>query len=139
MNDDFDILSGKLSDLDEFCVRQRLARDHAALFPARLALARWRDSSIPALPLPLSPPAGEAPPPRAEWFARFMRDHQAWLDRGGFAQHEELPPLRQPTMWQPPVAAPALATAAPALDAATPAPGARPAADGDVQQCDACN
>ena len=36
------------------------------------------------------------------WFARIGRDHQAWLDRGGFAQHDHLPPLRQPTMWHPP-------------------------------------
>jgi hypothetical protein len=138
VNDDLDILNAKLSDLDALCVRQRLARDHAALFPARLALARWRGSGIPALPMPSSLPASEAIPPRAEWFARFMRDHQAWLDRGGFAQHEELPALRQPTMWQPPLAAPALASASPALDAATPTPGARPAADGDNQQCGAC-
>lgn len=141
MNDDLDILNGKLSDLDALCVRQRLARDHAALFPTRLAMARWRGGGggIPDLPPSLSLAASEAPPPRAEWFTRFMRDHQAWLDRGGFAQHEELPALRQPTMWQPPVAAPALATAAPALDAVTPAPGAGPATDGDIQQCGACN
>ena len=39
---------------------------------------------------------------RAAWFARIGGDHQGWLERGGFAQHDDLPPLRQPTMWHPP-------------------------------------
>lgn len=97
MNNDLDT-HATLSAIDAHCARQRLARDHAALFPTRLALARW---GCGALARP-----EEAAPQRAAWFARIGRGHQAWLDRGGFAQHEELPPLRQPAMWQPPVAAP---------------------------------
>lgn len=113
MNDDLDTASGKHSDLDALCARQRLARDHAALFPTRLALARWRGGCAPAHQQP------EPFPQRAAWFTRIQRDHQAWLDRGGFAQHEELPPLRQPTMWQPPLAAPQADRAGAGL-AATP-------------------
>lgn len=89
---------GTLSAIDVYAARQRLARDHAALFPTRLALARWSSGAVTR--------HEEATPQRAAWFARIGREHQAWLDRGGFAQHEELPPLRQPAMWQPPVAAP---------------------------------
>ena len=44
----------------------------------------------------------DQPQQRLAWYARIGRDHQAWLDRGGFAQHDDLPPLRQPTMWHPP-------------------------------------
>lgn len=63
--------------------RRQLARHHAALFPTRLALARWQHgghlphlhSGFPAL--------------RAAWYGTARRDFQAWLDRGGFTQHED--------------------------------------------------
>jgi len=133
VNDNFDTPSGKLSDLDALCARQRLARDHAAFFPTRLALARWRGGCT------LPPVRSAVSSPRADWFDRVQRDHQAWLDRGGFAQHEELAPLRQPTMWQPPVAAPGLAPGA-AHDGSNPLLAqARPIQDGDARQCGACN
>jgi len=129
VNDHLNTAIGKPLELDVLCARQRLARDHAALFPARLALARWRGVCTS------SAQQTEPLPGRAAWFDRIQREHQTWLECGGFAQHEELPPLRQPTMWQPPVAAPVLASAP--LCATDTQP--RPAADGDVQQCGACN
>lgn len=64
--------------------RLSLARSQSTLFPTRLALARWTTG-------------GDAPhlhsntnaPLRAAWFARAQRDFQAWLDAGGFVQHED--------------------------------------------------
>ena len=97
VNDDLDTTNGKLSAHEAHCARQRLAKDHAALFPTRLAMARWRGGGLPHL-------HGGHPPLRAAWYAHTMRDHQAWLDRGGFAQHDELAPLRKPVMWQAPQA-----------------------------------
>lgn len=95
MNDDLDTPHGKLTPHEVHCARQRLAQAHAALFPTRMALARWCSGSQPLL-------YNDQPRLRSAWFARIGRDHQAWLDRGGFAQHDDLPPLRQPTMWHPP-------------------------------------
>ena len=64
--------------------RLSLARSQCAQFPTRLALARWTSGgNVAHLP-------GHAHPPlRAAWFARAQRDFQAWLENGGFAQHEE--------------------------------------------------
>ena len=63
--------------------RLSLARSHRAQFPTRLALARWTSGgSLPHL-------AGTVLPARAAWFDRAQRDFQAWLDNGGFVQHEE--------------------------------------------------
>jgi hypothetical protein len=81
--------------------RQQLARFHAALFPTRLALARWQyGDHLPHLH------AG-APALRAAWYANARRDFQAWLDRGGFSQHEEAVPVLPPSppnpaFWVPP-------------------------------------
>jgi len=78
------------------------------------------------------------------WFARIGRDHQAWLDRGGFAQHDDLPPLRQPTMWHPPRLAsplpplPPLATGdltGQCNDNDQQHPSRRTGRDGDTRQC----
>jgi hypothetical protein len=64
--------------------RLSLARSQCAQFPTRLALARWTGGgNVPHL-------HGHAHPPlRAAWFARAQRDFQAWLENGGFVQHEE--------------------------------------------------
>jgi len=64
--------------------RLSLARSQCAQFPTRLALARWTaGGNVPHL-------HGHAHPPlRAAWFARAQRDFQAWLESGGFVQHEE--------------------------------------------------
>ena len=95
MNDDLTPPYEKLSPHEVHCARQRLAQSHAALFPTRMALARWSSGDRPML-------QDDQPQLRLAWYARIARDHQAWLDRGGFAQHDDLPPLRQPTMWHPP-------------------------------------
>lgn len=64
--------------------RLALARSQCAQFPTRLALARWtRGGNVPHLP------ADSNPPLRAAWFARAQREFQAWLENGGFVQHEE--------------------------------------------------
>jgi len=65
--------------------RLSLARAHTALFPTRLALARWTaGGNLPHL-------AGSATPPlRAAWFACAQRDFQAWLEHGGFVQYDDL-------------------------------------------------
>ena len=63
--------------------RRQTARFHAALFPTRLALARWQHGGhLPHL-------HGGEPALRAAWFATARRDFQAWLDRGGFSQHDD--------------------------------------------------
>ncbi|MCC2970883.1 hypothetical protein [Massilia sp. IC2-476] len=69
-----------------------MARFHAALFPTRLALARWQHGGhIPHL-------HHGAPALRAAWYAAARRDFQAWLDRGGFSQHEDAPTLCPPPL-----------------------------------------
>lgn len=68
--------------------RKKLAREHSALFPTRLALARWTNGDVPHL--------HDAHPPlqRAAWLANVQRDYQAWLDSGGFTQHKHDAPPR---------------------------------------------
>jgi hypothetical protein len=62
--------------------RINLVREQSALFPTRLALARWMSGSD-------LPHVHHAHPPlRAAWLAKAQRDFQAWLDRGGFTQHD---------------------------------------------------
>lgn len=111
MNDDLDTGHGKLSAAEAHQARQRIASSHAALFPTRLALARWRNGGdVPHL-------QEGSPPLRAAWFAHAMREYQTWLDRGGFAQHDDFCPLSSP----PPAPEPA-----------------RPALDGDAQHLGTC-
>lgn len=137
MNDDLDTTHGKLSAQEAYYARQRLARDHAALFPTRLAMARWRSGGLGHL-------YSGQPPLRAAWYARTMRDHQAWLDRGGFAQHDELAPLRKPVMWQPPQAGPAQRGLQVSQQSAqhplqqNSQPPCPPDRDGDARQCGTC-
>ena len=142
VNDDLDTTNGKLSAQEVFCARQRLARDQAVLFPTRLAMARWR-GGLPHL-------HGGQPPLRAAWHARIVRDYQAWLDRGGFAQHDELAPMRKPVMWQPPQPSspqrgvqvfqqhnqPTQATQA--TKQQNSEPSCRSDRDGDARQCGTC-
>ncbi len=63
--------------------RLSLARAQCAQFPARLALARWtQGGDLPHL-------RGQVTlPMRAAWFSRAQRDFQAWLEQGGFVQHD---------------------------------------------------
>jgi hypothetical protein len=76
---------GKLSEAVDPAERAQIARFHAALFPTRLALSRWQHGGhIPHL-------HHGAPALRAAWYAAARRDFQAWLDRGGFSQHEDAP------------------------------------------------
>ncbi|QJE00890.1 hypothetical protein HH212_13370 [Massilia forsythiae] len=61
-----------------------MAHEHSALFPARLALVRWmRGGETPHVHTPTHQL------PRAAWFAQAQRNFQAWLDAGGFHQHDE--------------------------------------------------
>ncbi|WP_020656811.1 hypothetical protein [Massilia niastensis] len=109
MNNDLDTASMTLHAADAHKARLRLASEHASLFPTRLALARWtHGGDLPHL-------APGAPARRAAWYADAGRDLQAWLEHGGFAQHDE------PCAWpMPPLA---------------PVP---PARDGDTEQLGAC-
>jgi hypothetical protein len=63
--------------------RKTVAREHSALFPTMMALARWSNGVHPfhlhADGLPL----------RASWYAQAQRNFQAWLDHGGFTQYDE--------------------------------------------------
>lgn len=75
--------------------RRRIASTHAALFPTRLALSRWQHGGhIPHLHY-------GAPALRAAWYAAAQRDFQAWLDRGGFSQHEDTAAPSRPASCQP--------------------------------------
>jgi hypothetical protein len=71
--------------VDQSTVEERTnnAREQSAVFPTRLALARWMSGSdLPHL-------HHAHPPLRAAWLAKAQRDFQAWLDRGGFVQHDQ--------------------------------------------------
>jgi hypothetical protein len=65
--------------------RTTVAREHSALFPTRLALARWTSGDVPQLH---NADAHYHPHQRAAWLAKAQADFQAWLDRGGFVQHD---------------------------------------------------
>jgi len=111
VNDELDTGHRQPSAAEAHQVRQRVASSHAALLPTRLALARWRHGGdLPHL-------HEGSPPLRAAWYARAVREYQAWLDRGGFAQHDDFCPLSSP----PP-----------------PPDLVRPAPDGDTQHLGAC-
>ncbi|MFL6676007.1 MAG: hypothetical protein ACJ8LG_22280 [Massilia sp.] len=71
--------------------RTTIAREQSALFPARLAMARWASGGdLPHL-------GGNARLSlRAAWFAQAERNFQCWLDRGGFTQYDEAPAGREP-------------------------------------------
>ena len=62
--------------------RKTIAREQSALFPTKLALARWTSGAELHT---------EHPPVRAAWLAQAQRDFQAWLDNGGFVQHDMAP------------------------------------------------
>jgi len=69
--------------------RRQMARFHAALFPTRLALSRWQHGGhIPHLHHGGASDTTCAL--RAAWYAAAQRDFQAWLDRGGFSQYEDV-------------------------------------------------
>lgn len=62
--------------------RKNNAREQSAIFPTKLALARWMSGADPEL-------HNVNPPLRAAWLAKAQKDFQAWLDQGGFVQHDE--------------------------------------------------
>ena len=63
--------------------RRQMARNHAALFPATLALARWQHGGhLPHL-------HGGEPTYRAAWYAGARRNFQAWLEHGGFSRYDD--------------------------------------------------
>ena len=64
--------------------RLSLARSESTLFPTRLALARWTaGGDLPHLY------GNSNAPLRAAWLNQAQRNFQAWLDGGGFAQHDD--------------------------------------------------
>jgi hypothetical protein len=76
--------------------RTMIAREQSALFPTRLAMARWASGDL----LPLHGNASQ--PLRAAYYAQAQRDFQAWLDRGGFTQYDHEPMSEIPLV-NPPV------------------------------------
>lgn len=62
--------------------RKEIAREQSAIFPTRLALARWMSGTELHL-------THVHPPLRVAWLAKAQRDFQAWLDNGGFVQHDD--------------------------------------------------
>lgn len=74
--------------------RTTIAHEQSALFPTRLALARWTSGGDRPH---LHGHAGH--PMRAAWYAQAQRNFQAWLDRGGFTQYDE--PAAHPAPPQP--------------------------------------
>lgn len=62
----------------------KVAQEFAAIFPTRLALARWtRGGDIPHVHC-----FEHQSPMRAGWYAQAQRQFQAWLEAGGFHQPE---------------------------------------------------
>lgn len=62
-----------------------MALEQSALYAARLAIARWINSSSTACaPIGLPAPV----PARAAWFAQAQHNFQQWLGCGGFGQYE---------------------------------------------------
>lgn len=63
--------------------RAELARQHAAYFPATLALDRWR-----RVPTPGQISDDDGLIERRAWYAEQQQHHQCWLDQGGWSQLE---------------------------------------------------
>lgn len=80
--------------------RRRIASTHAALFPTRLALSRWQHG-VPVRHLHYGGASDTTCALRAAWYAAAQRDFQAWLDRGGFSQHEDTAAPSSPASCQP--------------------------------------
>ena len=59
-----------------------IALEQSALYAARLAIARWINSSSDAMPI--SDPAIS----KAAWYTQTQQNFQEWLGRGGFAQYD---------------------------------------------------
>jgi hypothetical protein len=76
----------EISSLSESADRTTIAREQAALFQTRLALARMSSGCSCHLHDVCSAHA----PLRTAWLAEAQRNFQAWLDSGGFTQHDGL-------------------------------------------------
>jgi hypothetical protein len=77
----------------------KVAQEYAALFPTRLALARWtRGGDIPHVHC-----FEHQLPMRAAWYEQGQRQFQAWLEAGGFHQpdHDETAGVAAETSSQP--------------------------------------
>ena len=62
----------------------KVAQEYAAIFPTRLALARWtRGGDLPHVHC-----FEHQLPMRAAWYEQAQRQFQAWLETGGFHQPE---------------------------------------------------
>jgi hypothetical protein len=62
-----------------------VALEQSALYAARLAIARWINTSAQATASVDVPAAGLA---RAGWYEQAQQNFQEWLGRGGFAQYD---------------------------------------------------
>ena len=59
-----------------------IALEQSALYAARLAIARWINSSSETAFISDSPAA------RTIWYSQAQQNFQEWLGRGGFAQYD---------------------------------------------------
>lgn len=75
---------GTLSSSAVTSCAMKVAREYAATFPTRLALARWtRGGDAPHIRM-----SAHDAPTRAAWYDRSQQQFQAWLEAGGFHQSE---------------------------------------------------
>jgi hypothetical protein len=73
--------------------RTTIVSEQSALFPTRLALARWTmGGDFPHL----HGGAAARLPLRAAWYASATRNFQDWLECGGFTQHDEREAVPEP-------------------------------------------
>lgn len=63
----------------------QIALEQAALYAARVAIARWSNSSSD-LTSPLTLPQSTSS--KASWYAQAQQNFQEWLGCGGFAQYD---------------------------------------------------
>lgn len=101
--------------------RATIVREQSALFPTRLALARWSmGGDFPHLH------SGAKLPLRAAWYGQATRNFQEWLESGGFAQYDEGETTPEPGH-------------APTLFDITAAPAAKPPVDdGAAERAGVC-
>lgn len=59
-----------------------IALEQSALYAARLAIARWINTSSDEAPVPNAVAA------RTSWYSEAHNNFQEWLGRGGFAQYD---------------------------------------------------
>lgn len=63
----------------------QIALEQAALYAARMAIARWSNGSAASASAQV---IADSTAGRASWYAQAQRNFQEWLGHGGFAQYD---------------------------------------------------